>query len=341
MKTLIAILSITTFFAQATYARNWEKIKIPGAVCGDGLPYQVFVDKKADTKNLLIEFMGGGACWSDQTCWGLNFRTWIHPIPEAPFFSYMTSDYWGWSTHPFRGDSAIYLPYCTGDVFSADHVANYDGKKVHHQGYRNVVMAFAYLKEKNIISFKDLERVTVWGASAGAIGVLVHLNNLEPYFAKETVKIAVIDSAGLHFGPTFWQKFTPELFSDYQQTFAKIGLNVTADDGFLAPNMGPVFSKLSNWTIGILQATRDEVMSTVFGDIAPRDHRRLILSNQGLPAVAKNYANVHTWVSDSDMHTFLLLKSSSYMDDMENKSAINFVNQLVYNAEGLKATQDP
>lgn len=343
MKSLIIIISIATvLFTQTSYARNWDRIKIPGAVCGDGLPYSVFVDKKTENKNLLIEFMGGGACWSVDTCYGLNFRTWFHPIPEVPFFSYMTNDWWGWSTHPFKSDSAVYFPYCTGDVHSADHVATYKGITAHHKGYRNVVLALAYLNENKIIQFDDYKRVAVWGASAGAIATLVHLKNIEPYLSRDSVKLAIADSPGLHFGKTFWYKFTPELFRDYQKNFGSIGLEVSADDGFLIPHIAPVLEGYSKWTLGVMQSTRDQVMSTVFGAISPEEHRDLVLSDRGILAAVKNYKNVYAWVPDSDAHTFLLLKTtSSGISDMNNsQSAINFVRKLVKTAERQPITEE-
>lgn len=335
-----AFIVFTLFFAvitQTAFARNWDRVRIPGAVCGDGLPYYVFVDQKKDSKNLLIEFMGGGACWSNDTCWSpLNIRTWIHPIPEVPMFSYMTSDFWLYSQHPFVDDSSVYFPYCTGDVFAGDHVGYYDPKPVHHTGYRNIVMALDHLSKEKIIPFKKMEKVVVWGASAGAIGALVHLENIESYTAKKSKKIAIIDSAGLHFGSTFWHKFTPELFNDYKKTFARLGLEIDYDDGFLAPKMGPVFEKLSHWNLGFMQSTRDEVMSNVFGEILPADHEQLVLSNQGISSVALNYPHVKTWISRSHMHTFLLLKTSSSFEDEQQRSAMDFVDELLASSKVLK-----
>ena len=332
MKTIFTLV-LAMLVTQTTFARSWDRIEIPGAVCGDGLPYSVFVDKKAKSKNLLVEFMGGGVCWDYDTCYGvdmggINFRTWMHPLPKVSFYSYMTSDMWLVSKHPFVDDSAIYLPYCTGDVFSADHKANYDGVPAYHQGYRNVLMTFMYLQQKNIINFAQTERLTVWGASAGAIGALVHMKNLEPYFPRAK-KMAIIDSAGLHFGPTFWRKFTPQLFSDFSKVFYDAGVQLNYNDGFLAPQMGAVFNNLRQWTIGIMQSTRDSVMSTKFGEISPEDHRALVLSNRGIAAIARPFLNTSVWINDSSQHTFLLLPNTAKLTDASNLTAMNFVDQII------------
>lgn len=330
---IFSIVLVASLFVTAAQARTWDKIEIPGAVCGDGLPYSVFVDHKANTKNLLIEFMGGGACWDFDTCYGvsldgINFRTWMHPLVEVPFYSYMTSDVSFISNHPFKKDSAIYLPYCTGDVFSADHKAEYSGVAAYHHGYKNVLLTFAYLEQKNILNFKETERLTVWGASAGAIGALVHLKNIAPYFPKAK-KIAIIDSAGLHFGPNFWHKFTMALFIDFTKAFSELGLDLNYNDGFIAQHMGPVFASLTQWDIGIMQSTRDRVMSNSFGEISPELHRDMVFSDRGIVAVTNPFSHTSVWINDSDQHTFLLSMKNSKLKDIKNQTAVDFVKQIV------------
>lgn len=327
MKTLIAIFTFTALISQATFARDWDRIEIPGAVCGDGLPYAVFVSKKA-SNNLIVEFMGGGACWNFETCY-IDFAAWMHPIIEVPFYSYLTSDVMFLSNHPYTNDSAIYMPYCTGDTFAGDHVANYSGFSAAHQGFRNVVMSFQYLQKRNILNFGGVERLTVWGASAGGIGALVHLKTLEPYFPKAE-KVGIIDSAGLHFGPDFWKKFTPAQVSDFTKAFARSGLILNPNDGFIAKSMAPVFANLQSWTLGILQSTRDGVMSLGFGDINQDNHRKLVLSNQGIAAIAKPFSNVDVWYSDSDVHTFLLKPDTIFEKNMyTGQTAMEFVDYVM------------
>jgi hypothetical protein len=329
MKTLIAIFTLATLISQASFARNWDRIEIPGAVCGDGLPYAVFVSKKPASKNLIVEFMGGGACWNFDTCYSFQFAAWMHPIIEVPFYSYLTSDVMFLSDHPFTNDSAIYMPYCTGDTFAGSHTANYSGFSANHHGYRNVLTTFQYLAKKNILNFPNTERLTVWGASAGAIGALVHMKNLEPYFPKAK-KVGIIDSAGLHFGVNFWKKFTPQQVNDFTKAFANAGLILNTNDGFIAQHMAPVFTNLKNWTLGIMQSTRDGVMSAGFGDISPENHRKLVLSDKGIAAIAKPFANISVWYTDTDQHTFLLKPDTTMEKNMyTGQTAMDFVNQTM------------
>lgn len=336
MKSFIFAFAFTVLITQTSFARNWDRIEIPGAYCGDGLPYAVFVSKKANPKNLIVEFMGGGACWNFETCYSFQFAAWMHPIIEVPFYSYLTSDVMFFSQHPFTNDSAIYMPYCTGDVFSGNHTANYSGLAANHHGFRNVITTFQFLHKKNMMNFSQVERLTVWGASAGAIGAMVHMKTLEPYFSRAK-KIGIIDSAGLHFGPNFWKKFTKQQVNDFTQAFARSGLVLNPNDGFVAKSMGPVFANLKSWTLGIMQSTRDGVMSAGFGDISPDNHRKLVLSNQGIAAVAKPFINTSVWITDSDEHTFLLKPDTIAEQDMFNRqTAMDFVNQIMRKSASFK-----
>jgi hypothetical protein len=70
-----AFLLLTSSLAKA---HEWTRIKIPGAKCGDGRDYEIFIDKKSES-NWIFEFTPGGVCWSASTCYGPNLRTWIFP----------------------------------------------------------------------------------------------------------------------------------------------------------------------------------------------------------------------------------------------------------------------
>ncbi|MBV2168782.1 MAG: pectinacetylesterase family protein [Bdellovibrio sp.] len=321
MKALKTILIVLSFWGVLVEARNWEKVEIPDAVCGNGQPYSVFLNRK-QADRLLVEFMSGGACWSEGTCYGSSPLASLQP-PSMPETSVVAEEGAGnpWSYH-----TALYFPYCTGDVHAGMHVTSYKPQlPLYHQGYRNVAKALEYLHQQNILSFHNMKDVTVWGASAGAIGALVHSRTIESYLNSTAHKTLIADSPGLHFGKSFWRKFSADLNRDYQLNFAKIDLWYSLDDGFLAPHMGPVFMKLSEWDVGILQSTKDMVMSIVFGNISPEAHRALVLGPQGIPVVAKMYPNVRVWIADTATHTFLLRSQTASYRDIKGEPAWSFV----------------
>ena len=58
--------------AQAGYFQ-WEMVELPpetGAACGDGSPYRFFVNRTPLTKDIVISYEGGGACWDQKACLG-------------------------------------------------------------------------------------------------------------------------------------------------------------------------------------------------------------------------------------------------------------------------------
>ena len=61
------VLAFGVLAPSATFAQEWETV-VPGGdtICSDGSPYRFFVHR-GDPGKLLIEFEGGGACWSGST----------------------------------------------------------------------------------------------------------------------------------------------------------------------------------------------------------------------------------------------------------------------------------
>ncbi|MDD4974331.1 MAG: pectin acetylesterase-family hydrolase [Bacteriovorax sp.] len=305
-------------------ARDWKRLQIPGAKCGNGSEYSIFIDLKSPTA-LVIELMGGGACWSASTCYGPNLRTWMYPIPEVPAFSVLSSE--SPLANKWKNYSYIYFPYCTGDVYTGNHEASYFPlNRTYHYGARNIKLALEFLTKNKIIDFKNLNEVLFWGASAGAIGSLVHTKILDQYIKPTGVhKVVIADSAGLHFGQKFWNKFTPETYKDFEISFANIGLKIQKNDGLISKGLPKVFETLSDWQIGILQGTRDIVMSAVFGDISPEEQEKNILGPCGVEKIAENYSNVETWIKKTYMHTFLIIPESATLKSEKNESAIDFI----------------
>jgi hypothetical protein len=316
---------------EANIRVRWQRIDIPEARCGDGSKYSVFIDVKDKTPDkLLIEFMGGGACWSSSTCESLSYMAWLRKIPMIPAFSYLTYEN---SSQPWAKHSVVYFPYCTGDVHSADVIVDHDnnGNVTYHTGYKNIVKALEFLQKNNWVNFSKYKDVTVWGASAGAIGAMVHAHSIETYLKPDAKKTLIADSPGLHFGRTFWHKFPTKVQDSFKTHFGDAGLVVDLDDGLVAKKMGPVFDHLKKWNIGILQASRDYLMSSFFGEISPVEHEKLVFSREGIIETSYRYGNVRTWTPRTYMHTFLLVKPTSQIQDDYLQSGLAFAKDIYLN----------
>lgn len=164
---------------------DWERVELPGAVCGNGSQYKFFVHDTG-SPNVLFFFEGGGACWDYDTCSGRAgmlgaanpngivddymdqfTATYVSPIvngadPGLPLRSRTELPTSGWNV--------VYLPYCTGDVHIGNNVKVYEDQTGaeppltwHHNGYENTRAAAEYAADR----FPNVNKLLVTGFSAG------------------------------------------------------------------------------------------------------------------------------------------------------------------------------
>ena len=261
-------LSFSNFVSsfEVSIGRNWEKITIPNAKCGNGKPFSIWYDRGRNNKKLTVELMGGGACWSKETCYGPNFKSWLFPIPRLPFMSLLSVKHP--KVSPSADGSYIYFPYCTADVWAGRHKANYlFSKKTFHHGHHNIRESFKYLIKNNIITTKKLDDLIVYGASAGAIGSFLHSKFIASQFDQIKRKSLIADAPGLHFGDTFWEKFPDKFIDDINRSLQEIGLSVDMTTGNLSTQIDTLCENMKDWNIGVLQGSKDYFMSKFFGEI--------------------------------------------------------------------------
>lgn len=182
-------------FRPGTY-RAWQTVRLDpgtGAVCGNGSPYKFFVNRVANTSNTLIYFEGGGACWDYESCSGrlglLGARN-----PDGIPDDYMKLANPGASLaspfvfrlHPYsrvktQDWNLVYVPYCTGDIYTGDKVAVYEdptGREPqlvwHHNGLRNVRAVVAWLKD----NLPRPGQLVQTGCSAGGVGSIANYHHV-------------------------------------------------------------------------------------------------------------------------------------------------------------------
>src|SRR5688572_7114637 len=142
---LCAFSAIIALSPTAYAKRQWEKIQVPGAVCGSGDPYSIFFSR-GDDRRVALALEGGGACWDYDSCYGMIHFTDLYPkatvSDKAGFFSdnHNESTVATWSM--------FYFPYCTGDVFTGTHETVYANKKTYHHGKINMDLAISLLTQQ-------------------------------------------------------------------------------------------------------------------------------------------------------------------------------------------------
>jgi hypothetical protein len=315
-------------------SRKFERLEIPGAQCGDGTPYSVFVSRGSSTQ-LAFNMMYGGACWDGFTCFATPL-TWIHPFPivlEQNLGGLLSSSP---SQSPIADFSAVYFPYCTGDVHTGTHLARYGKQEMHHQGRVNFILALQTLLDRRIVEPENIREFLIFGSSAGALGSLYHLKRLDQIFKSTPKKTLIADAPGLHFGNQFWNKFTPELIDDFRGALQDGGYTLRRGNGNISKIIPTLCRNFPDWNIGVLQGARDVVMSRIFGELSPEKHRELVYGKQGLYQVAREGGNqCSVWVPDTLMHTFLVASESAQIRTSDGTSALDFVSRLLSGQGGL------
>ena len=163
---------------------DWERVELPGTVCGNNSQYRFFV-RTTDSPNLLFFFEGGGACWDYDTCSGRASLGAANPngIPEDYMQSfaatYVSPIVNGADPGlPFRARTdlvtkdwnIVFMPYCTGDVHIGNAEATYEDPdgvepplEYKHNGYENVLAAATFAA----LRFQGIDKLLVTGFSAG------------------------------------------------------------------------------------------------------------------------------------------------------------------------------
>jgi len=280
----------------------WVKVPIPGAVCARGEPYHVYLKYRSPEK-MTIGFQAGGACWSFSTC--------SHLSPLAKLSPKRGVDPDGALKAPDLRDtvmsdsSMIYFPYCTGDVFTGMHVADYGRFSINHFGAENVRKTMMFLKEESYFDFNRVNRLIQYGSSAGAVGAIAHIRLMENYFPNASSKVLLADSPGLHWGKKFWNRFESFYRADMIAGLEAAGALIDDEDGNVAKNIDVFCNSNPSWNIGFLQSTKDIVMSLVFGQVNPWKHRKKVLGPEGLFQTIKTKTkNCSVYLNDGFLHIF-------------------------------------
>jgi hypothetical protein len=170
----------------------WQTVQLApetGATCGNGSQYKFFVNRAPNTRNTIVYMEGGGACWDFDSCSGKegvrgarnpngipdDYMSILNPGASlvTPFITRVTP----FDSVKTQQWNMVYVPYCTGDIYSGDSVAVYEDPTGaeeplvwHHNGLRNSRAVVAWLKD-------NLERPTQMlstGCSAGGAGSLTN-----------------------------------------------------------------------------------------------------------------------------------------------------------------------
>jgi hypothetical protein len=157
-------LALCGLLARAAEAQ-WQTIEPGGeTACSDGSAYRFFV-QRGDPAKLLVEFEGGGGCWSADTCQLDIYTRRVGGEPGGQGIYDRANP-----ENPFRDFTHVYVPYCTGDLHWGNAVHNYTALlgpyTMRHKGAANAAAALQWASA-NVLA---PQKLAVAGCSAGGYG---------------------------------------------------------------------------------------------------------------------------------------------------------------------------
>jgi hypothetical protein len=151
---------------QAGYFQ-WDMVELPassGASCGNGTPYRIFVNRTPFTRDTVVMYEGGGACWDQKSCLGEGKLSASNPDGIPPdYLTSLTTAGFGlvtpftaridpFQTAPTQSWNMVYVPYCTGDIHTGSALQVYgdsdpaNPRVQHFRGQANIRAAAQWLR---------------------------------------------------------------------------------------------------------------------------------------------------------------------------------------------------
>ena len=193
-------------------AGTWQEIALTGATCGRGAQYKYYLNTSTDPEaGIFILLNGGGVCLKDghaptdatgaaQQLYCMDYGQFTDPtmsLVAVNFASnvipYVRRDV---ATNPLRNFNFVWVPYCTGDIFSGtmteayDYDPSPDGKfEVVHRGRLNFLALLDDLKQR----IPGDVPVVLSGMSAGGFGAIFNF----PEVIRRWPHTALVPDAGI------------------------------------------------------------------------------------------------------------------------------------------------
>jgi hypothetical protein len=179
-------------------ARTWTWVPFPNSYCANGTTTGIGINPGDAGGRLLIFMNGGGACWDELTCYTVKSASYIESGYGASQFAgdaatLLTSSLFDRTdmANPFRNDSFVFVPYCTGDVHAGSNpTAVWGTHPTKHVGFQNMS---AYLL-RVAPTFSGASRVILSGSSAGGFGALANWYQTQHAFGA--LRVDLLDDSG-------------------------------------------------------------------------------------------------------------------------------------------------
>jgi len=181
---------------------KWTFVSFWDAFCANGATTGIGINLAKGSDDVLIYLEGGGACWSELTCYLLQTATYITTgygkkqfaaelptLTAAGGFFDRTS-----AANPFRKYNFIYVPYCTGDMHGGRNAVDYIVSGSPHLTMFDGASNFTAYLARIRATFPKAKQVVLAGSSFGGFGAVLHWGETQTAFGS--VPVDMIDDSG-------------------------------------------------------------------------------------------------------------------------------------------------
>jgi cysteine-rich repeat protein len=234
-------------------AMAWRYFEIPGTKCIDGSPAGFSVNYNPASTKIAIYLEGGGACFN-QFCDSLFTRSGQQPSNGGIFDRTKAEN-------PIKDWTWVYVPYCSGDVYSGQADTMVGGKMRSFYGYSNMT---AFL-ERIIPSF-TVDQVLLTGASAGGFGAAVNYTQTQRAYGD--IPVTLLDDSG----PPMSKDVYPPCLQTLWKTTWGLDKTVVAECGancsgatFVEETFDQMRKEFPSMKGGLFSSTGDQTIRTFAG----------------------------------------------------------------------------
>jgi len=202
-----------------------ESVSLGQPICGDGTAFSFFytspIQRFINKDKIIIEFLGGGACWDENTC---NAQSGYLTFPENlnNFVGYSCSEaQYGMQDGAnllcntqigdvnFAEYNYLVVPYCTQDVHMGDMYTNLyndgDGDGIYHHGAHNMMSVLQWVYK----NFPNPSHIALTGCSAGGTALPVAYDLLYKHYNSffsggRSVNINVLMDSAVYLTPEYF-----------------------------------------------------------------------------------------------------------------------------------------
>jgi hypothetical protein len=212
---------LSLWSADKAKAHKWYRKPLDECTSSNGNQYSISL-KKGIVNKLLVNFIGGGLSWSEETANNPITISSMLKKKEAFYINNISNMQLNFmhigilnandKRNPFRDWYILNIPYSTADfhIGNNDYIyrsINGDSKTLFHRGEKNAATALNVLHD---FFPKTPDTLLIMGESAGAFGCVAHspaIKNIYP-----NCKNIIVYSEGSHIRSPLWQEITKSIW---------------------------------------------------------------------------------------------------------------------------------